>query len=101
MSGGKKKKRKRRKEKKKNQKSASDKEKMLYRIEIWTILPALLSTGKHISRNEMKKNGNIWLDLRLVLITVLPKDYLNSYSQKHLLLFFHVQFYKSKGNGYC
>lgn len=74
---------------------------MLYRMEIWTILPGCLSTGKHISRTEVKKNGNIWLDLRLVLIMILPKEYFNSHSQKYLPLFFHVQFYKSKENGYC
>lgn len=70
-------------------------------MEIWTTLPGCLSTGKHISRIEVKENGNIWLDLRLVLIMILPKDYLNSHSQKYSPLFFHVQFYKSKGNGYC
>lgn len=88
---------------KKKQKSAADrkKTKVLFRMEMWTTLPDCLSTGKHISRAEMKENGNICLDLKLVIIMILPKDCLNSHSQKYLPLFFHVQFYKSKGNGYC
>lgn len=65
------------------------------------ILSGFLSTGKHISRAEVKENRNIWLEFRLVLIMVLSKDYLNSYSQKYLPVFFHVKCYKSKGNGYC
>lgn len=65
------------------------------------LLPGFLSAGKHISRVEAKENRNIWLQFRLVLIMILSKDYLNSYSQKYLPVFFHVKCYKSKGNGYC
>lgn len=76
-------------------KSASGTEKKI------NLLPGFLSTGKHISRVEVKENRNIWLEFRLVLITILSKDYLNSYSQKYLPVFFHVKCYKSGGNGYC
>lgn len=44
-------------------------------MEIWPTLPGYLSTGKHISRTEVKEHENMWLELRLVL-TVLPKVYL-------------------------
>lgn len=60
---------------KKNQKSAADGEQMLHRVEIWTIFPAPLSAGRHLSRTEMKKTENIWLDLRLILMMILPKDW--------------------------
>lgn len=65
------------------------------------LFPGFLSAGMHISRVEVKENRNIWLEFRLVLIMILSKDYLNSYSQKYLPVFFHAKCYKLNGNGYC